>query len=202
MENVIEFFTNNFSTCIWLAVIILAMIPTLESKIAIPFAMNSGLWGSSALPAWQAFLFAFIGSLIPCIVSMLVTRKIKSKTTGFIANTIKKRYSIKSLLIEREKSYFKKYLTLATFVALPLPLTGVWAGSMLAGLSDLSLKNCFFAIAIGAFVSCCIVTLLCTIFVNSLGALLMISLFIIILFVVIELVVDLIKPLIKKDSKQ
>ncbi len=200
MENLIEILSQHFASCIWLAVILLAMIPTLESKIAIPFAMNTGFWAESALPAWQAFLFAFIGSLIPSILMIYAGRKIKAHTTGFITNVIKSRYSVKSTLLEKQKGDFKKYLSLCTFVALPLPLTGVWAGSFIAGLSSLKTGKSFLAISCGAFISCAIVTLLCTVLENSIGYILMFSVAIVIIFLSIDLIASLIKNIKHKKS--
>ncbi len=193
MNFLVDFFANNFSSCVFLAAIFIAFIPTLESKIAIPFAMDAAIWGANALPAWQAFIFAYLGSILPCFLIIFVTRKLKTRTTGFVIDKFRKKYSIKTTILENEKSIFKKYLMLATFVALPLPLTGVWSGSILAGFSDLKLSGCFLSIGIGAFLSCFIVTLLCSIFENSIGFILFFSLLIIILFLIFELIFDVFK---------
>lgn len=201
MENILDFFTNNFSSCIWLAVILLAMIPTLESKIAIPFAMNPSLWGGAALPAWQAFLFAFIGSVLPSVFIMLLARKIKTHTTGFISSYLSNRYSIKSALIEKQTSSLKKYLSLCGFVALPLPLTGVWAGSFVAGLTNLSLKKSLLSILFGACISCGIITLLCVYLENSIGYILLISLLLVIIFIGTDFVLSLISKMKKTHTK-
>ncbi len=195
MENFIEFLSTNFSSCIWLAVIFLAMIPTLESKIAIPFAMNTGLWGGLALPAWHALLFSFIGCMLPSILVIFLSKKIKRHTTGFVTNVLKSRYSVKSTLLEKQDGTFKKYLFLTTFVALPLPLTGVWAGSFLGGLSNLKPHWCIISIAIGAFISCSIVTLLCTVLANSVGYILMFSILIVTVFLGIDLIISVIKSI-------
>ncbi len=198
MDNVIKIFAENFSSCIWLAVILLAMIPTLESKIAIPFAMNTSLWGGTALPPWQALLFGFVGSILPSILIMFLARKIKRHTTGFLTGVLKSRYSVKSTLLEKQESTFKKYLFLTTFVALPLPLTGIWAGSFIAGLSNLKLHWSLLSIAIGGFISCSIVTLLCTVLSNSIGYILIFSIAIVVVFLTIDLSISLIKAINRK----
>ena len=202
MENILEFFTNNFSSCVWLAVILLAMIPTLESKIAIPFAMNPSLWGGAALPAWQAFLFAFIGSILPSVFIILLARKIKTHTTGFVSSYLSNRYSIKSALIEKQTSNLKKYISLCGFVALPLPLTGVWAGSFVAGLTNLSLKKSFISILFGAAISCGIVTLLCAYLENSIGYILIISLSLVIIFIGTDFALSLFQKFRDKKNKK
>lgn len=193
MNDVLNFFSQNFATCVWLAVMIAAMIPTLESKIAIPFAMNTAIWGTNALPAWQAFLFAFLGSMIPCIVTIYFIRKIKNHTTGFVTDFIKLKYSVKTNLIEKQHTDLKKYIMMAGFVALPLPLTGVWAGSFIAGFSNLNLGKSILSISIGALISCGIVTLLCTYLENSITYVLMISLMLVITILSIDILAHIIR---------
>lgn len=84
MDFLIDFFSNKFSGCVWLITILVSMCPTLESKIAIPLALNTSIWGSSALSPWLALLLSFIGSILPYYIIVFIIRKIKSKTTGFL----------------------------------------------------------------------------------------------------------------------
>lgn len=186
-----EMFIENFQGCIWLACMLLAMIPALEAKIAIPFAMNPAFWGSNALPAWQSCIFAFIGSILPSLAIIYITRFCKSKTSGFLVNS--KKFSAKAKQIDNKTSNFKKYLTLCGFVAIPLPLTGVWTGSLVAGISNLSIWKSMIAIIIGSAISCSIMTLICVFFSNSVGTILIISLCLIILFLAVDLFITMFK---------
>lgn len=183
-----DFIINNFENCIWLIVLLIAMCPTLESKIAIPLAMNTAFWGNNAYSPLIALILAFIGSILPSLFLILISRKIKSKTAGFVTSNFIQKYKTKSARIENGKSDFKKYLLLACFVAIPIPLTGVWTGSIVAGFTNLDLKYSFISISIGAFISASAITLLCTLFNNSISYILMISIFIIILFLFFELI--------------
>lgn len=201
MDNILNFFTNNFTSCVWLAVVLVALIPTLESKIAIPFAMNPSIWGLNALPAWQAFLFAWIGSILPSIFVMLIARKIKAHTTGFVTSYVNHRYSVKTSLIEKQTSSLKKYFMICGFVAIPLPLTGVWAGSLIAGLTNLKPKYCFVSITIGAAISCGIITLLCAKFENSIGYILLISLLLVVIFIGADFILNLLQKLKNKKAE-
>ena len=85
MNFIVEFLSENFINCVWLAVLLVAMCPTLESKIAIPLAMNTAIWGNNAFSATSAFLLSCIGSILPCYVIMLASRKIKNKANRFNA---------------------------------------------------------------------------------------------------------------------
>ena len=193
MDFLIDFFTENFQNCVWVAAILIALCPTLESKIAIPLAMNTAFWGGNSLSPIFALFVGFIGSILPCYFAMILARKIKSKATGFVSSKLIEKYSRKSQNILLSNSNFKKYLMLATFVAVPLPLTGVWSGSLIAGFSGLDLKYSFIAIAIGAFISAAAITILCTVFENSIPYILMISLLIVIVVLTVSLLFDLFK---------
>ncbi len=202
MKTILDFFANNFETCVWLAVILVALIPTLESKIAIPFAMSSLIWGNGALPAWQAFLFAFLGSILPAYFALLLGRLFRKHTTGFVSEKLKKRYKNKSVMLEKEKSSFKKYVLLCSFVALPIPLTGVWTGSLIAGMSSLKKGYSMIAITIGALISSGIITLLCTVFESSITYILLASLIIIIAFLALDLLLNIIRSAKKSDKSE
>ena len=50
------------------------------------------------------------------------------------------------------------------FVAIPLPLTGVWTGCAIASILKMKFKNAFFAIVLGNLVASGIMTILCLFF--------------------------------------
>ncbi len=200
MNFILDFFTENFYNCVWLLVVIVAICPTLESKIAIPLAMNTALWGINALSPFFALILSFLGSLLPSYIIMFIVRKIKSRTSGFIINKYLKKYISKSKNLENHKNNFLKYFMLTAFISVPLPLTGVWAGSLIAGLSNLNINYCFISITIGSLISATAITILCTLYENSITYILMISLVIIILFMFIDLFISLLKPKINKNK--
>lgn len=193
MDFLADFFVQNFAGCVWLAVILVAMCPTLESKIAIPLAMNTAMWGSSTLSPFIAFLLASLGSILPSYLIILLSRKCKNKATGFISSGIFRKYTIKGSSFENKSSEIKKYLCLAGFVSIPLPLTGVWTGSLIAGMTNLKLNYAFLSISIGGLISAGAMTLLCTIFTNSISYIFIISLIIVILFLFVDLFLSIYK---------
>ncbi len=193
MNFISQFFADNFMNCVWLAVLIVAFLPALESKISIPLAMNTAIWGSNAMSAGSAFLLSFLGSILPCYVIILLVRKLKGKTTGFVSSSFFRKYNYKSITIQNKQSTFKKYLALAGLVALPVPLTGVWTGSLIAGISNLNINYSFLSIVIGGAISAGAITLLCSVFENSISYIFMISLVIIVVFMLAELAISGIK---------
>ena len=192
----VEFFVDNFSGCVFLAVILMALIPTIESKIAIPFGLSYAIWGEATLSPIVAFICAYIGSMLPSIFIILIVRKLKNRTSGFVCdkliNYAESKYHKKLEALSSSKTFYK-LSSLALFVAVPLPLTGVYSGSLIAGLSNLKSYQAFIAIAIGEFISCLAITLLCVLFENSTLLILLASLIILAIFIVFDIVFMLIK---------
>jgi len=189
----LDFFADNFSNCVWLAVLIVSLIPTLESKIAIPFGMSTQIFGKSALSPLAACLIGMIGSLLPAIFIILLTRKIKWRTTGVVADKfinlanskVKKHFE----KFSAKTTVLKKCIYLAGFVAIPLPLTGVYTGSLIAGLSNLKVWQGFLAIVIGEVFACVGMTLICALFDNSAFYIFMMALIFVAIFMFVNLAI-------------
>jgi len=184
----LQLFAQNFQNYIWLAVIIIAMIPSLEAKISLPFALSLSITNSSITP-FLAFVCSFIGSVLPCLPILMLCKFLKKKSTGFVydkfTKIINKKY-FKNTEKLKKNSKIKSDILLCLFVAIPLPLTGVWSGSLIAGFSNLSIFEGFISIVIGALISCLIIFFVCLLFSNSVIYFLIISLCIIIVYIFID----------------
>lgn len=155
-------FASVFSGCEWLAVMLVSLIPGLEGRVAIPFALSDVL--NAPLSPFMALLCALVGSIIPTIPVIFIVRKLKNR---FLTGFIHERFSGKLTTLSEQTSSLKKLAILAGFVAIPLPLTGAWSGSILAGLSDLNIWQSFAAIAVGSLVACSIILLVSLCFAGS-----------------------------------
>ncbi len=193
LESFAEFFADN----IWLAVILISLIPTLEGRIALPFALSVSLLENNTLPPYLALICAFVGSVLPALPVVLATRKIKNR---FFTGFVQERYMNKVNKLSTQKSTFKKLALLCGFVAIPLPMTGVWSGSVVAGCTNLKIWQSLVAIAIGSLISCSIILGVCLLFAGSELVILYISVGLLALFAIYELVVRLIKKKSKRDS--
>ena len=201
----LEFFACTFSNCVPLAVLIVSVIPTIESKIAIPFGMSEQIFGANALSPWLACLTAFAGGLIPIFLVMFVARKIKNKTTGFVCDKFLKFTKVKTQKyfekFNTKTTVFKKCLYLCGFVAIPLPLTGVYTGSLIAGLSNLKLWQGFLSVAIGELLTCIGMTIICSLFENSAFYIFIMSLIFVGAVLLVNLVIFLAKKIRNKNKK-
>lgn len=198
--NMIDFFADNFSHCVVLAVLLVAMFPMLESKVAIPFALSVTIWNEATLSPAVAFFVSLFGCMLPTIFVILFAKYIKHKTSGFIHEKFMTKYATKLKNISQKQSTFKKCLTVATFVAVPLPLTGAWTGSLIAGLTNLKVWQAFVSVFVGEVLSCAVVMLLCLVLENSAFYIFLMSLALVGIFVVINLLVWAFRKL--KDRKK
>ena len=134
--------TSYFAKLIMTAVI--AMLPILELRGAIPIAVAAGV---DLIPA---FIASIIGNLIPVPFIIIFIRKIfkwmqsKSKKLHALVDKIEKRAEPK-----KEKVLKYEWWGLFVLVAIPLPGTGAWTGALVAALLDMRVKRAFPAIALG-----------------------------------------------------
>ena len=139
-----------------LVVIIISALPVVELRGALPVAINL-----FHLPWYYAFLLACIGNLLPVPFLLLffdALSKVLSRVKLFekLFNKLFKYAGQRGKVIERYER-----IGLALFVAIPLPITGAWTGSIAAVLFQLKFKYAFLSILLGVLISGAIVTTLC-----------------------------------------
>lgn len=176
-----------------LATIFIAMIPIIELRGAIPFGSSKEIWGDKALSLFEASVYSLIGSIISAVIVILLLIPVFNllKKTKFFSNLVSsfeekfKKQSDKIVVDAEKKKYkeLKKWLGVMTFVAIPLPFTGVWTGSAVAVFLQMGFLKSFSAISVGALVAACIMTIVS----NLLGdkALFVFYIFIVIFIVLI-----------------
>ncbi|MBT4849915.1 small multi-drug export protein [Candidatus Parcubacteria bacterium] len=145
---------NNLSP--QLATFLLAMLPITELRVSIPVALET-----FDLPIWQAYVLSVVGDIIPGVLIIYFI--------GPISRFLRKwRIADKFFvwLFAHTRSRFDaKYkvwgnLALLFFVAIPLPFTGVWTGSVAAWLFGIKKKDSLIYIILGAMLAGVLVTLI------------------------------------------
>ena len=121
-----------------IATIFVSMVPLIELRGAIPIGVGLGL---DLVPT---ILLCILGNMIPVPFIILFLRKIfalmrrlSPKLDGIVVKMENKAYSKKEILDKY------KALGLYILVAIPLPGTGAWTGSLVAALFDIRLKTAF-----------------------------------------------------------
>ena len=134
-----------------LTVLLTAALPIIELRGAIPVGISLGL------SPIHATIISFIGSMIPVPFILFTIRPIFNylKKTKLFKKLVHK-LTDKSL---NKSGNIQKYGAwgLLVFVAIPLPGTGVWSGSLAAALLDMRFKWAFPAILVGNIIAAAII---------------------------------------------
>lgn len=121
-----------------------SMVPIIELRGAIPWAVGMGLSPAIAIPV------AIIGNLVPIPFIILFIKKIFAwmRRKSQKLNSVVDKMEAKA---EKNKERVLKYAFwgLALFVAIPLPGTGAWTGALVAAMLDMPLKKAFPSILLG-----------------------------------------------------
>lgn len=138
-----------------LLVFVISMIPLIELRGAIPVAVGMDL----GLPEWLVLIVAILGNILPVPIIYLFARKVlewgaKRKWKPFkqfCSFCLQKGQKAGSKLLKKAKS--GAYFALFLFVAVPIPGTGAWTGTLAASILDLDFKKTVIAIAAGILVA-------------------------------------------------
>lgn len=123
---------------------LVAMVPVLELRGAIPFGVALGL------EPHTSFFASLIGNMIPIPFAITFLRRIFSWLrikNAFFEKIISKLERRAELKAETVKKY--EFWGLFIFVGIPLPGTGAWTGALIAGILDMRLKRSVPSIFLG-----------------------------------------------------
>ncbi len=131
---------------------LLAAVPIIELRGAIPAGMIMGLD-----PITSAVV-SYIGSMLPVpfilfgmkpVIKIMRRFKWADKFLDWLINRT----------VNRAKHFDQySFYALMVFVAIPLPTTGVWTGSMAASIFGLRIRRSFLAIMIGNLIAAVLIT--------------------------------------------
>ena len=171
--------------------------------------MSAKIFGQKALSPAVAWITASIGSFVPAIflVWLFVPLMNWLKNTRIfnnISSRFEQRFKDNADKINDQtkssKSQFKKLFLLMLFVAIPLPLTGAYTGSAIAGYLNLGYFKSLGAILIGNLIAGAIMTLLCTIFKGYETIIFLVFIAILAVVVLSKLILNVVKK--NKAKKQ
>jgi len=125
-----------------------SMIPVAELRLGIPFGVARGL------PVWAAYLAAVVGNMLPVPFIVVYIRRIfqwMRRRLPWLNSLVDKLERKAHLKGQRVTKY--KYLGLLLFVAIPLPGTGAWTGSLAAAFLDMPLRKALPSIFAGIVIA-------------------------------------------------
>ena len=136
-----------------------SMLPILECRGGMIVAKAFEALGYD-FPLSHAFIICYIGNMIPVPFILLFIRKIFEfmKKHGILTKFIE--FLEGKTARNQEKVMRYKQWGLLLFVAVPLPGTGAWTGSLFAALLDIDFKKALPIIALGVFIADIIMAIL------------------------------------------
>lgn len=131
---------------------LISMIPLVELRGAVPYAISSGI------PLWQALLIGVVGNMLPVPIIFFFARHIlewgkeKPVIGNFFTWCLNKGHRGGQKLEEAagDKGIF---WALLLFVGIPLPGTGAWTGTLAASILDWDFKRSVLAVMLGVILA-------------------------------------------------
>lgn len=190
IDNIFNFLLSS-NIDVRLIIMIIAILPIAEARIAIPVALKCGL------KPMQALCYGFLGSslavpilllvLIPFVKMLAATKAFKKLGSSLLARFESKAQGISS------GGEIKRLMGTAVFVAIPLPLTGVWTGSAIASILNLKYGKALLSIVIGNFIASGLVLIITLLFAEYIN-LIMAAFTLIALLTALAMLLKMLKP--------
>ena len=132
----------------YLAAFLISMVPVLELRGAIPFAL------SMDIPYIQALIICTIGNLIPVPFVYVFGRSFLKwgSRQKYIGGLCKKFLEMGEAVGRKMVAATGRggtFVALMLFVGIPLPGTGAWTGTLAASLLHLGIKTTVLAVTLG-----------------------------------------------------
>ena len=132
---------------------LMAMVPVIELRGAIPYGVLQGL------SIGEALAVSIAGNLAPIPVLIVFTRRVFEWLKGKSAHLNRLVLKLEAKAESKKETVEKwEFLGLVILVAIPLPGTGAWTGALVAAMMDMRLKRAFPAVVIGVIIAGIIVS--------------------------------------------
>lgn len=134
---------------------LVSMLPVVELRGGIPFGVAAGL------PVWAAFAAAVLGNLVPVPFIIAYIRRVfqwmrkRFPRLNSVVDALERKAHLKGRTVTKYR-----YLGLMILVAIPLPGTGAWTGSLAAAFLDMPLRHAIPSIIAGVLIAGLAISLL------------------------------------------
>lgn len=135
----------------YLIVFLVSMVPLIELRGAIPYAVGFGL------PTVPSYIVAVIGNMLPVPFIYLFARKVlewgkdRKLIGGFCRWCLQKGEKGGEKL--KQKAGRGLYVALLLFVGIPLPGTGAWTGTLAASFLNMDFRKSVIAVLAGVLLA-------------------------------------------------
>lgn len=139
----------------WLATVILSALPLTEHRLSIPLAITT--WN---IPPLEAYGWAVLGALLPFFPLYYGLMWVRGLCERYFPRLVTPIDKVLARSEKKVRNGYEKYgaIALCLFVAIPLPMTGLWTATLAAVALKLPVKTSFISIALGTLIAGGIVT--------------------------------------------
>ena len=136
----------------YLLCFLVSMVPLVELRLGVPFAVGMGL------DYWPALMVCVIGNMLPVPVIYLFARKVLywGRNKKYIGKFF-------TFCIEKGEKGGQKltakagrgglFVALMLFVGIPLPGTGAWTGTLAASFLNMGIKSTSISVSLGVIIA-------------------------------------------------
>lgn len=147
MEAIIQWM-NHSASGEFFYTMLMSMVPVVELRGGIPFGVALGL------DIWPAYIAAVIGNMLPVPFIIIFIRRIfqwmrvHMPRLNSLVDKLEQKAHLKGRIVTKYK-----YLGLMIFVAIPLPGTGAWTGSLAAAFLNMRLRKAIPSVFLGVLIA-------------------------------------------------
>lgn len=132
----------------YIAAFMISMVPLIELRLGVPFAMGMGI------PYVPALIVCVMGNMVPVPFIYFFARKVlvwgadKKYTGKFFRFCLEKGESAGKKLVKKA-GRGGLFIALMLFVGIPLPGTGAWTGALGASFLNMGFKSTVLSVSLG-----------------------------------------------------
>ena len=145
----------------YLAIFMISMVPLIELRAAVPFAVGMGL------PYIPSLIVCVLGNMVPVPFIYFFARKFltwgsEKKYIGKICSFFLIKGDRAGQKLIKKAGRGGLFVALMLFVGIPLPGTGAWTGALGASFLNMGFKTTVTAVCLGVILAGCIMAAVTT----------------------------------------
>ena len=140
-----------------LGVFLCSMVPVIELRGAIPLG-----WATN-IPWWLTYLLAVVGNMLPVPFILLLIRQVLTVMEKMPIKFVRAFAAWLRRKAEKNTDKIQRFgfWGLCFFIAIPLPVTGAWTGSLVAATIRKNFWRAMLSALLGVMIAGAVVTLIC-----------------------------------------
>ncbi len=136
----------------YLIIFLISMVPLIELRGAVPVGIGM------ELEPWIVYVVSILGNMLPVPFIYLFARKVllwgkDKKFIGKFFTFCLEKGEKGGRKLEEKASKNGLFIALMLFVAIPLPGTGAWTGTLAASILDIDFKRSTLAVLLGVLIA-------------------------------------------------